>query len=336
MNTAITTAAVWKSPRGSIRNWVSSGKAGSTPCRWPVPTGAIGVCPTPIPTQDPMSAATLRSIRLNLNLPVAQQLQGELDKGVFERLGTPQQVSLFIKPIFAPQDVGFDEILVRTPPDMSLEFGSLRLGSLAQWENGQVEERADVQVVETRSDSLWLRLDRLVQPGGQTDLIEVRFTTALFSTGVVLRVAMGNSSLENSWQQVDPGDVTELTQSQGLQILASVLDNKVLGDVEIRPPVVTPNGDGVNDAMTFDFTVRRLSGVRPVAVQIYDLSGRPVRMLDVQQPLVAGTYSIDWAADDQRGQVVPPGIYILRIDVEADSDSGVKQTGVQRLLRVAY
>ena len=322
--------------------------AGSDWSNWSVPyarSGAPIASPSPreflllrvrLTTEDPQSAAALRSIRLNFNPPVAQELLGELDTSIFERLGTPQQVSLFIKPIFASQDLGFDEILVRAPPDMSLEFGSLRLGSLSQWENNQVEELADVQVVETRSDSLWLHLDRLVERGGQTDLIEVRFTTALFSTGVVLQAAMGNSSLENSWQQVDPGDVTELAQSQGLQILASVLDNKVLDSVEIRPPVVTPNGDGANDAMTFDFTVRRLSGVRPVAVQIYDLSGRLVRLLDVQQTVVAGTYSIDWAADDQLGQVVPPGIYILRIDVDADSDSGVEQTGVQRLLYVAY
>jgi hypothetical protein len=287
-------------------------------------------------TQDPMSAAALRSIRLNFNPPVAQQLQGELDKPVFESLGRQEQVSLFIKPVFAPQDLGFDEILVRTPPEMSLEFGTVRMGSLAQWEEGQPEELTQVQVLETRADSLWLRLDRLVQRGGQVDLIEVQFKTALFSTGVVMQVAMGNSSLDNSWQQVDPGDVTELAQGQGLQILASAQDNKVLDDVGIQPPVVTPNGDGVNDAMRFDFAVRRLSGVRPVEVRIYDLSGRLVRNLDVQRPVVSGTYSVDWAADNEQGDKVPPGIYILRIDVDTDSDSRVRQTGIQRLLHVAY
>ena len=45
---------------------------------------------------------------------------------------------------------------------------------------------------------------------------------------------------------------------------------------------------------------------------------------------------IEWLADDGRGRVVPPGIYVLRINVDADSNSAVKQTGVQRLLYVAY
>ena len=322
--------------------------AGSDWSNWSAPYARSGdpiASPSPrqyltlrvrLTTTDPMHAAKLHSIRLNFNPPVAKQLQGELDIGVFERLGAPQEVALFVKPIFAPQDLGFDEILVRTPPDMSLEFGALRLGSLAQWASGQAEELADVQVVETRSDSLWLRLDRLVKQGGQVDLLEVRFTTALFSPGVVLQAALGNSSLANSWQQVDPADVTELAQSQGLQILASVQDNNVLGDIEIQPAVVTPNGDGVNDALTIDFTVRRLSGERPVTVRIYDLSGRLVRRLDTQKPLVAGKYVLDWTAEDQQGRVVPPGIYILRIDIDADSDLGVKQTGVQRLLHVAY
>ena len=150
-------------------------------------------------------------------------------------------------------------------------------------------------------------LDRLVKQGGQVDLIEVRFTTALFSPGAVLQAALGNSSLANSWQQVDPADVTELAQSQGLQILASVQDNNVLGDIEIQPAVVTPNSDGVNDALSIDFTVRRLSGVRPVTVRIYDLSGRLMRRLDTQKPLVAGKYVLDWAAEDQQGRLVPRG-----------------------------
>ena len=130
--------------------------------------------------------------------------------------------------------------------------------------------------------------------------------------------------------------MTELAQSQGLQILASVQDNKVLGDLEIQPAVVTPNNDGVNDALTIDFTVRRLSGVRPVKVRLYDLGGRLVRRLDTQKPLVAGKYALAWAAEDQQGRVVPPGIYILRIDIDADSDRSVRQTGAQRLLHVAY
>ena len=287
-------------------------------------------------TTDPRHAAKLRSIRLNFNPPVAEQLQGELDVGVFERLGAPQEISLFVKPTFAVRDLGFDEILLRTPPDMSLEFGALRLGSLAQWESGQAAELAEVQVVETRADSLWLRLDRLVRRGGQVDLLEVRFTTALFSPGVVLQAALGNSSLANSWQQVDPADVTELADSQGLQILASVQDNHVLGDIAIEPAVVTPNGDGANDALAIDFTVRRLSGTRPVAVRIYDLSGRLMRRLDTEKPLVAGKYALEWGAEDEQGRLVPPGIYILRIDVDADSDRGVQQTEVQRLLHVAY
>ncbi len=322
--------------------------AGSDWSNWSAPYARSGdpiASPSPrqyltlraqLTTTDPMHAASLHSIRLNFNPPVAKQIQGELDIGVFERLGAPQEVSLFVKPTFAAQDLGFDEILVRTPPDMSLEFGALRLGSSAQWESGQAEELADVQVMETRSDSLWLRLDRLVKRGGQVDLIEVRFTTALFAPGAVLQAALGNSSLANSWQQVDPADVTELAQSQGLQILASVQDNKVLGDLGIQPEVVTPNGDGVNDALTIDFTVRRLSGARPVKVRIYDLGGRLVRRLDTQKPLVAGKYVLDWAADDEQGQLVPPGIYILRIDIDADSDRDVRQTGVQRLLHVAY
>ena len=88
--------------------------------------------------------------------------------------------------------------------------------------------------------------------------------------------------------------------------------------------------------MNFDFSVRRLSGVRPVKVRIYDLGGRLVRVLDIQRPQVAGAYSIAWAADDEAGQVVAPGIYILRLAVDTDSNAEVAETAAQRALYVAY
>ncbi len=322
--------------------------AGADWSNWSAPyaqSGTAIVSPSPrkylmvkarLTTEDPLSMAALRSIYLNFNPPLAQQLRGELDISVFDQLGVPQEISLFVKPTFISQDIGFDEILLRAPSDMKLEFNSLRMGTVAQWNNDQAQEITDVQIVETRSDSLWLRLNDIVQRGSQGDLIEVKFNTALFSTGVVLQAAMGNSALENSWQQVDPGDVTDRAQSQGLQILSAANDNKILDDVEFSSPVITPNSDGINDALQVSFNVRRLSGERPVNVQIFDLSGRPVKLIKIQQAVVAGNYSLSWSADDQQGQVVPPGIYLLRLSVDVDSNSRIRQTQVQRVLHVVY
>lgn len=287
-------------------------------------------------SDDPQAAAALRAVRLNFVRPVAQQLLGEVNPGMVEELGTGQELSLFIKPSFTAQSLGFDELLLHVPPDMKLEFRSLRVGREAQWETGGEELiPQDVQIIDTSSDSLWVRLDRVVR-ASEVELIEVRFATALFSPGAVLQALLGNSSLANSWQRVDPGDATSLVENQEMRILGPVADDRILGDVEIKAPVLTPNGDGINDEMIFAFSVRRLSGQQNVRVQIYDLAGSLRRQWEERRPVVTGRYTFTWAGHDQGEKLVPPGIYLLRIGVDVDSHSTVERTEVQRLLHVVY
>ena len=45
----------------------------------------------------------------------------------------------------------------------------------------------------------------------------------------------------------------------------------------IHPPVITPNGDGINDQVHIEYTVLKLVGAGAVEVAILDLSDRRVR-----------------------------------------------------------
>ena len=71
-------------------------------------------------------------------------------------------------------------------------------------------------------------------------------------------------------------------------------------------------------------------------MRIYDLAGRLVHQWRERRSQVSGTYATTWAGDDQDGKTVPPGIYLLEIDVDADSGAKVEHTVVQRILQVAY
>ena len=284
-------------------------------------------------SEDPMNSVVLNDIRVNFVDPLARQFQAELEPGTVEELGVEQTLSLFIKPVTQRQS--FDEILLRAPSGMDLAFGQLRLGREAQWNDGTIEAETGVEVVSTSSDSLWLRLDEAVARGA-ADLIEVQFTTTLFTPGAVFQAALGNSTLENSWQRVDEADATELATSQGLLLLGPVGGRRVLSDVEIRPPVLTPNGDGVNDEMNFVFTVSKLTGAQGAKFRIYDLSGRLMRDWVEERGQVSGAYSVTWSGRDQAGDIVPPGIYLLEVDVDADSKARVERTKSHRVLQVVY
>ena len=311
---------------------------------WSLPYEASGAAITsPSPRQflllkarllsdDPHRAAVLRSIRLNFVEPLANQLLGEIEPGVVGALGKEQELSLFIKPSFAPQSAGFDEVQIRAPDNMALRFRGLRLGREAQWDSAQL---ATPEKVATAPDSLWVRLSEVVAPSA-ADLIEVQFATALYLPGAVFKASLGHSSIENSWQRVDPADATELASGQGMLLVGPEGGRHVLGDLRVGSGIATPNGDGINDELAFSFAVTKLTGTQPLHVRIYDLAGRLMRHWRETRSSISGEYALRWSCEDQSGALVAPGLYLLAIEVVPNDDSHVERTGMHHLIHVAY
>ena len=97
-----------------------------------------------------------------------------------------------------------------------------------------------------------------------------------------------------------------------------------LSQVRAEPPVITPNGDGINDRTVIEFILSVVDRPRRVSIRIFDLGGRPVRDLS-PPPVAAGAYlgpgaPGTWDGTDAAGRTVPPGLYLYR--VEADLDTG--------------
>lgn len=93
----------------------------------------------------------------------------------------------------------------------------------------------------------------------------------------------------------------------------------------------SPNGDKVNDELVITYDVLRLTSPSPVQVSLYDLSGRRVRTL-VERRQAAGGYTESWDGTDDHGELVPPGLYMMR--VAADTDE--KEAVALKLVGVAY
>ena len=130
---------------------------------------------------------------------------------------------------------------------------------------------------------------------------------------------------------VEGGDAANLYSGGGVSV-AIPFSGQLIAGVEAKPPVFTPNGDGINDRTRLSFALLNLSEANQVDLVLYDLSGRMVRWL------AGGRLSSDrydefaWDGLDDASMPVPPGHYIYEISVDTDGGDE-RRTG---LLTVAY
>jgi hypothetical protein len=84
----------------------------------------------------------------------------------------------------------------------------------------------------------------------------------------------------------------------------------------VYPRIITPNGDGWNDKVIFEFDNPQLL---PLTGKIYDISGASVSNLKAG-PNPDST--LEWDGKDSGGKVVPGGIYLYQIDLGGSMESG--------------
>ena len=265
---------------------------------------------------------------------------------------------------------GFNEVLVVTPRAASLT--GIRLGQVrvaeepSNLDSSQVltsavttrfdrafvagadgvlrdEDGLVVTRVETQSqDSIWVRFPFSLNGNASSvshTLIEVQFESQNFREGIeVTSFVRSTDSEEGVFQRVeaDTEDATELVDSSTARVSLATPDGSLLQDV-LMQPVFTPNGDGINDELSVQFTLLKVLEDRPLEVMFYDLSGRLVGEGESATASGTGTGKVGkqtftWDGRDLGGNVVAPGIYLCRIKVEAD-DQDNQST---RLVHVAY
>ena len=128
------------------------------------------------------------------------------------------------------------------------------------------------------------------------------------------------------------------------QVRANDVSGPLLSEVRVIPEVLTPNGDDVNEETIIELTLARVSEPQSMEIGIYDLRGRLVRELPVGR-LTGGQYirppgggapagetGLVWDGTDSGGQLVPPGLYLLRVSALL----GRGDETVVRTIAVAY
>ena len=187
---------------------------------------------------------------------------------------------------------------------------------------------------DTLNAGQYTRLNRADQGWvvGRGQLLRLRFTSAVFLNGTQLQVAVRHSGSEAPWQEADGGDVTALRSAETLVIAISEA-RRVIDDIAIAPNPFTPNGDAINDVARIEFSLFKVYAARPLEIRIFSLDGRPMR--SIEGTGLGGRQKFAWDGRDDSGELVPPGLYLCQIEVEADTDDlgGLRRS---HLIAVAY
>jgi gliding motility-associated-like protein len=126
---------------------------------------------------------------------------------------------------------------------------------------------------------------------------------------------LNQASLNGEWQPLSRAtlDTTlhTLTGTTAHFSTFALFPAGAIGSADLRPAqrIITPNGDGINDTVTF-------SGLAAGdEVKIFDVRGRRIRSLSGPNPV--------WDGKDDSGKIVESGVYVYQYTVSGDRVSGV-------------
>ncbi len=261
-------------------------------------------------TEDPEVAPTVRSVELEFVDALVYEAHGS----ILPRQAKPNEDTRFtymLWPSVVPENTGFDRLRL-VVPDL------VRVDEVEVMVAGQAVVPAAMDIV---ADSLLIDLPQVVQG----DSVQVSFTTRLVRNAAVVEADLGLSDTPDLWQDVEPAE-----RRSNVVLLPELADSKrLISDLQLSSRVLTPNGDGINDAVELSFVVFKAQDAVPM-VEVRDLVGRPVTQL--MSVAEGPTRRFRWDGQDAAGAIVPPGIYLWRIDVNADSGDAIEL----RVVEVAY
>ena len=253
---------------------------------------------------NPEIAPTLRNISLHFD-------DALVSGGVTSRI-LPRQVGFdsletfryVLKPGFRSGDSGFDRVQIQTPGPV--DEVTVKIGG----------EQVVPMAVAMVGDSLQVDLPSLVR----RDSVEVEFQTRI----------QANAISFEAWVSLAEGNLLQGTRPEAddavtVFVPSVASSGALIRNVEVSP-LVTPNGDGINDAAAIGFVLAKVEGVAQPQVEIYDLSGRQVRVV------VTGVDGYAWDGRDEGGEVLPPGAYICQIKLPAD----IGDEFAYRIINLAY
>jgi len=238
--------------------------------------------------------------------PVVKTVIGEIDPASVNP-SEPVRFTYAVRTRLESNQPGFNSLEVRTPAELQAVH-SVRI------DREEVAFEAEIDLFDPHRFKIEF-------PRIATDqtLLEVEFDARVFVYGTTFSGSVTDTAIDEVGQEVTPGDAVVELLNDGLSVRTS-LRGDLLSAVATAPNPFSPNGDGINDRLEISFSLQRLTDAVPVLAEVFDMAGQRVRKL--RGDLGASAfYQLAWDGRDERGEIAPPGLYILRIVVEADSGS---------------
>lgn len=318
-------------------------------------------------SDDPDAATAIRNLRFEYSAPqTVSQLYGEIAPAANVKAGQDTTFVLALKAIMLPDNKGFNRLQIFTPTRVEQVEGvqvDLGGGQFQDLVRSQSTPRVgEFQQIHTEDRQFVLAFPSLGPQQGSEVTLKVRFkgrvidfrtnfrANALLDSlaggrrvftnnGIIALSDAGTDTLAFFLPQALEGrDIVDFLQTDQLEdgnSLAVIADisaqsKELVTKLEMGPNPFTPNGDLVNDQLQLSFDVQRLTAPRPIKVEVFDLGGRLLRSM--KQDAVSGGYSLDWDGKDEEGNLVVPGLYLVRVSVDADA----AKSALVRLISVAY
>ena len=217
-------------------------------------------------------------------------------------------------------DTGFDALRILTPQSTPV-FRQFFTG-----EDG-VEVTPDSVQADLGSLTIFFSSQR---PETGIHRMRAVFDAQIFVQGTSVEAEVFDSQAEDGGvpQRVQPGDANPEVLTNALRILTTAASaSQLVSSLAVSSPVFTPNGDGINDQVELIYSLLQLVKPVAVAVEIFDLAGRPVRtVLDAEN--TSGAYAVAWDGRDDQGQVVPPGLYLAVVQVHTERETLLRSSSI--------
>jgi LysM repeat protein/flagellar hook assembly protein FlgD len=94
---------------------------------------------------------------------------------------------------------------------------------------------------------------------------------------------------------------------------------EIVTGASFQSPSFTPNGDGINDKVTGQFT---LAVPAKITIYIANAAGATAAFVGSEQSLEAGTHTFEWDGSDIYGGKVPNGSYFIKLKVIEGPNNG--------------
>ena len=192
---------------------------------------------------------------------------------------------------------------------------------------------ADWELIREDEDGLAVSIPK-VDETNPVRSIEVIFEAEVFRFGTEFSGAVIDSDRPFEVpQSITPGNADDLIDSNTLRVGLKNTGQDVIGSLSLSSPVVTPNNDGANDQVLIQYDLINLDEVSgsTATLELYTLNGRLVTVLN-RVIASSGRLPFTWNGTDGSGIALPPGVYLLRLGVETDSDTAT----ALRAVSVAY